>query len=187
MSTGYQIKDQSALYFLTFQVVDWIDVFTRQNYQDLVIESLDFCQKNKGLQVFAYVVMSNHLHLIVNSPMGELSDTIRDFKRFTSNNILAAIKNNVESRREWMLERFENHAQRHKRNTHYQLWTHSNHAEVLYSNPFIEQKLIYIHNNPVKAGIVKNPEDYLYSSARNYAGLDNLMDVVLLAVRWKTY
>jgi len=68
MSTGYQIVDQSALYYLTLQVVDWIDIFTRQVYRDIVIESLKFCQQNKNLQIFGYVIMSNHIHLIANSP-----------------------------------------------------------------------------------------------------------------------
>ena len=82
MSTGYHI-DQQALHYLTIQVVDWIDVFTRKAYRDIVIDSLQFCQKHKGLQIFGYVIMSNHIHLIANSPQGELSNTVRGFKKFT--------------------------------------------------------------------------------------------------------
>jgi REP element-mobilizing transposase RayT len=84
MSTGYQIKDQSALYYLTIQVINWIDVFTRQVYRDIVIDSLWFCQLDKGLQIFAYVIMSNHVHLIANRGNGELSNTLRDFKIYQS-------------------------------------------------------------------------------------------------------
>ena len=81
MSTGYQIKDQEALHYLTLQIVDWIDLFSRKVYRDIVLESIRY-QQNKGLQVFGYVIMSNHVHLICNSPEGKLSDTIRDLKKF---------------------------------------------------------------------------------------------------------
>ncbi|HCX99454.1 MAG TPA: hypothetical protein DG754_04865, partial [Bacteroidales bacterium] len=79
----------------------------------------------------------------------------------------------------------EYHAKFKGKQTH-QLWTHENHAEHLYSQKFIEQKVQYIHNNPVRSGIVANPEDYLYSSARNYAGLESVIDVIEVDFRWKT-
>jgi REP element-mobilizing transposase RayT len=167
--------------------VDWIDVFTRPIYRDIAIDSLKYCQKNKGLQVFGYVIMSNHIHLIANSPDGHLSDTLRDFKKFTAKTIIANIKESDESRREWMLNRFEFNAQRHSRNENYQEWTHENHAIILYSNDFIQEKLDYIHNNPVRARIVEKPEDYLYSSARNYADLDSILEVAFVELKWKTY
>ena len=159
MSTGYQIQNQSALHYLTFQVVDWIDVFTRQIYRNIVLESLRYCQQNKGLQIFGFVIMSNHIHLIANSPQGELSNTIRDFKKFTAKNIIESIANNNESRKDWMLNRFQFNAQRHSRNENYQLWTHENHAVVIYSPEFAREKLEYLHNNPVRAGLVRKPED----------------------------
>jgi REP element-mobilizing transposase RayT len=187
MTTGYRIEDQSALYFLTLSVVGWIDIFSRQRYRDIVIESLKYCQQNLGLQVFAYVIMTNHIHLIVNSPMGNLSATIRELKKFTSKEIIKSIKSDVESRREWMLELFQKYALQHKRNKTYQFWTHDNHAVLLYSNSFIESRLTYLHENPVRAGWVENPEDYLYSSATNYAGKTSLLDVILLDISWKTF
>jgi len=187
MSTGYQIEDQSALYYLTLQVVDWIDVFTRQIYRDIVIDSLKYCQQKKGLQIFGYVIMSNHIHLIANSPDGHLSETLRDFKKFTARTIISAIKEGNESRRDWMLNRFEFNAKQHSRNENYQLWTHENHAVILYSNDFIQEKLEYLHNNPVRARIVEKPEEYLYSSARNYADLDGLLDIAFITMKWKTY
>lgn len=90
------------------------------------------------------------------------------------------MKNLSESRRDWILKRFEFAAQRHKRNSNYQIWTHENHAVELYSRDFLMQKLNYIHMNPVRAGIVYNPEDYVYSSARNYAGLPARLQIDLL-------
>ncbi len=180
MTTGYQIKEQDGLYFLTLQIVDWVDIFTRPIYRDIVIESLKYAQENKGLQVFAYVIMSNHIHLVAHSSICKLSDTIRDIKKYTSKKIIEAIGLVPESRREWLLNQFRFNASKHKRNTNYQVWTHENHAVILYSNNFIAEKIEYIHNNPVRAMIVQNPEDYLYSSARNYASLSAMLDIELL-------
>ena len=187
MSTGYQIRDQPALHYLTIQVADWIDVFTMQIYRNIILDSLRYCQKNKGLQIFGYVIMPNHIHIIANSPNGELSNTLRDFKKFTAKNIIACISNDNESRKEWMLNRFEYNAQRHSRNENYQMWTHENHALVIYSPQFAMEKLEYLHNNPVRAGFVRKPEDYVYSSASNYAGTESLLEIVKLDKLWKTY
>ena len=187
MPTGYQIKDQEQLHFLTLQVVRWVDVFTRAIYRDIIIDSLLYCQRNKGLQIFAYVIMSNHIHLLVQSSTGELSETLRDFKSFTAKQILQQIETGNESRRKWMLKIFREEANKHARNSKYQFWTHENHAEYIYSDKFINQKLDYIHNNPVKAEIVVNPEEYRYSSAANYAGQEALLDVEILTTKWKTY
>jgi REP element-mobilizing transposase RayT len=112
MPTGYQIKNQSAAYYLTFQVVFWIDLFTRQAYRDIVIESLRYCQKEKGLEIFAWVIMSNHIHLLARSSNNDLSGTIRDFKKFTSKAIIDKITSANESRKEWMLRLFKHAAGR---------------------------------------------------------------------------
>ena len=186
VSTGYQIKDQSALYFLTFQVVQWADIFTRKIYRDIIIDSFKYCSNQKGLEIYAYVIMSNHVHLLARSTKEDLSGTIRDFKRHTSNRILEAVQTSEESRRDWLLLIFRYAARKHSRNEKFQVWTHENHAEEIFSNKFIEQKIEYIHNNPVRAGFVENPEDYLYSSARCYVGLDAVFETELAVLRWKT-
>jgi len=178
MSTGYQIVEQDALHYVTFQVVSWVDLFTRKVYRDIVIDSLKYCQSNKGLEIYAFVIMSNHIHLLIRSDIGKLSDTIREFKSFTAKQILLAIDTESESRRDWMLNLFEFAARQHKRNEKYQIWTHENHAELIYSDKFIFQKINYIHDNPVRAGIVENPQDYLYSSARDFADKPCLLDIV---------
>ena len=177
MSTGFKTVNQDALHFITPTIINWVDLFTRKVYRDIVIDSLRYCQQNKGLEIFAFVVMSNHLHLLIRSKIGKLSDTIHDFKSFTAKQILQAIENGQESRREWMMNLFEFAAKRHKRNEKYQIWTHENHAEEIYSNDFIAQKIKYIHENPVRAGIVEKAEDYLYSSAKALAGLDCLLEM----------
>jgi REP element-mobilizing transposase RayT len=182
MSTGYQIEDQEGLYYLTFQIVDWVDIFTRRLYRDIVIDSFKYAIENKDFQLFAYVIMSNHIHLIAPSGAGNLSQTVGDIKKFTSKKIIDAIQTFPESRCEWLLNRFSFNAKQNKRNKNYQVWTHENHAIYLYSPEFIAEKLEYIHQNPVRAGIVVNPEDYLYSSARNYAGLESVLEIELLSL-----
>jgi putative transposase len=174
---AYKIEDQSAPHYLTFQVIDWVDVFSRKVYRDILIESMVFCRQSKGLEIYAYVIMTNHVHVIWRASNDNLSDVARDFKKFTARKIIETVQAGTESRQDWMLKRFEFAASSHVRNSIHQFWTHENHAVELFSNQFIEQKFNYIHQNPVRAGWVENPEDYLYSSARNYAGLSGLMEI----------
>lgn len=181
MTTGYKIESPSHPYFLTFQVIDWVDVFSRKVYRDIVLDSLDFCRRHKGMEIWAYVIMTNHIHAILSAKDGNLSDVIRDFKRFTATNILKTIQAIPESRKDWMLKRFEFAARSNVRSSQYQFWTHENHAEVIYSKDFFLQKMNYIHLNPVRAGWVEKPEDWYCSSLRNYLGLPapieiNVMD-----------
>lgn len=133
------------------------------------------------MELYAYVIMTNHIHLIarVKEPF-RLSDIVRDFKKFTANQLLPLMQQPAESRSDWMMKRFEFSAKSNARNSNYQLWTHENHAVELFTPAFIDQKFFYIHNNPVRAGIVDKPEDYLYSSARNYAGLKAMMEIDFL-------
>ncbi len=186
MPTGYQIKDQDKAHYVTLQVVEWVDIFTRKVYRDIIVDALNYCSRHKHLEVYGYVIMSNHVHLLVRSDYENLSGTLRDLKSFTSKQILKAIETGPESRDKWMLNIFKNAAIRHKRNSDYQVWTHENHAIELFSAKFVEQKLDYIHNNPVRAGLVESPEEYIYSSAKNYSGQDGLVDVVVLQKVWKT-
>jgi REP element-mobilizing transposase RayT len=186
MPTSYQIINQGNAHFLTLQIVSWVDIFTRKVYKEIIVDALNYCIKHKGLIVYAYVIMSNHVHIITQSDGDNLSGIIRDFKSFTSKEMLKYIKSGKESRDKWMLHIFKNAAIKHKRNALFQLWTHENHAIELYSPTFIETKLDYIHNNPVRAGIVNNAEDYLYSSTLNYADETGLVLVDTLSRRWKT-
>ena len=177
MSSGYQIEDPSATYFLTFQVIDWVDIFSRKIYRDIILESFDFCRKNKGLNIWAYIIMTNHVHCILSAKDDNLPDLIRDFKRFTATKIIETIDSNNESRKDWMFKRFEFAARRHMRNGQHQFWTHENHAEIIFTNKFLMQKISYIHMNPVRAGFVEKPEDWLYSSMRNYLELPSLIEI----------
>ena len=169
-SEGYKIRDQSATHFLTFSIMGWIDIFSRQRYRDIILESLTFCRLHKNLQIGAYVIMSNHIHTIWTAVNSNLSDIIRDFKGFTSKAITGAIKEEPESRRNWLLYMFQFYANRTAASVDFKVWTGNNHPEEIYSQSFLRTKLNYIHENPVRAGIVREASDYLYSSAADYEG-----------------
>ena len=130
--------------------------------------------------MFAYVIRSNYLHLVIQTAVGiELSDILRDFKKFTAIQIMKQIQEEVgESRREWLMYMFKHFAIKNKTGQDYQFWTHDNHPIVLYSPSVVSQKIAYIHNNPVRAGIVELPEAYIFSSAVYYVtGEQGVLDV----------
>jgi REP element-mobilizing transposase RayT len=183
VSRKYKIRNQDKLHFVTFTVIHWLDVFIRREYKDIFLDSLRYCQKNKGLEVCAYCIMSSHVHMIIGRNGEEsLEGIIRDIKKFTSVKIIEAIKANPQdSRKEWLVWLFERAGKNNSNNTRYQFWQQHNHPIELSTNEITDQKLEYIHQNPVEAGIVLRPEDYLYSSAINYAGMpEKLMEVILI-------
>jgi REP element-mobilizing transposase RayT len=175
MSRKYKILDQEKLYFVTFTVIDWIDVFIRDEYRSIIIDSIKYCQENKSLEVYGYCIMTSHVHMIIGTSNTNvvLEGIIRDMKSFTSRKIRAAMEDtNVvhESRLEWILRTMYNAGKFNANNRDFQFWQQHNQPIELSSNEMIDQKLDYIHLNPVAAGFVDQPEAWLYSSARDYAG-----------------
>ena len=178
MSTGFQINDQNGLYFLTLTIVDWVDIFTRAVYKDIIIDSLNYSIDHKGLEVYGYVIMTNHLHLMLRSASEiGLSNTLRDFKKFTGKSIVEAVNNEPESRREWIIHRFKWNAAQNERNSNHQIWQQTNHAVEIHSKEFFDQRLNYIHQNPVRTRIVDAAEDYVYSSAYELSGRGHKLKV----------
>ena len=182
MSRNYKFHNPEGTYFVTFAVVEWIDVFTRNKYKDIILDSLGYCQKEKGMEIFAWCIMTNHIHLIFRSIKGMKPEQILgDFKRFTSKTLVKTIKDNpAESRKKWMLKIFETCAKKTSNVKDYQFWRHDNKPVELWSKKVIDEKVNYIHNNPVKAGLVSKPEDYLYSSALDYCGMKGLLGGVVI-------
>jgi putative transposase len=169
MSRKYKFVDQSQLYFISTAIINWIDVFTRNTYKDILIDSLKYCQQHKDLDIYAYCIMTNHLHMIIGTRGRKMEDTLRDMKQYTARRILEEIKDNpTESRKDWMLWMFERAGKKNPGNEIYQFWQHDNHPIELTHTGMFKQKLDYIHDNPVTAGFVDKPEDWLYSSAKNY-------------------
>ena len=160
-----------------------MDVFTRPVYKRIIVESLKYCQTNKGLEIYAWVLMTNHLHMIAGTHDSVLiGDVLRDFKKFTSKNIVKAIEENEhESRKEWLMDRCWFRGANDSKIKNYKFWQDGSYVETIYSYEFYKEKLNYIHMNPVRQEIVERPEEYLYSSARNYYGEKGLIDVTIIA------
>jgi len=188
MGSNLTIREKHKPYFLTMTVVGWIDVFTRNKHKLIILNALKYCQEHKGLIILGWCLMSNHLHLIATTEGdNHLSDVVRDFKKFTSKKIVSEILEGTESRKRWMIANFYYAGKYLNRVKNYKLWRDGNHALIIYSPSFFYQKLNYIHNNPVKAMIVEKPEEYLFSSARNYASKEALLDIVIESQRLVTY
>ncbi|MBC7485579.1 MAG: transposase [Cytophagaceae bacterium] len=168
-------------HFVTFTTVNWVDFFIRKEYRSVLIKSMAYCQQHKGLKVYAYCIMTSHVHLIISSNGVYKEDTIRDFKRYTSwcsNKLLTAEDTNYESRKEWMLWMIQRAGKKKTNINCFQFWQYGSHPMELFSDKVFYQKMDYIHLNPVVSGFVCQPEDWLYSSARNYAGLPSLIQLV---------
>jgi len=164
MGFKYAIRS-NKLHFLTHTIVEWIDVFTRKELAEIVVNSLNYCIENKGLEVSAWCLMPSHLHMIATTTDGAtegLSGVMRDFKKFTSLEIVRTIPEIKESRKKWLMRHFQTGP------NSFQVWQEGMHPIVLFTKKFTYQKLNYIHNNPVKAGIVYEPQHYLLSSAGDY-------------------
>ena len=185
MSSKYKVADDSQPHFLTFTVLQWIDVFSRECYRETLLESLTYCIANKGLRLHAWVIMSNHIHLVASMKDGHsMSGFVRDFKKFTAKKIVSAVNSNpAESRREWMMRAFSRAGQFNNNNEIVQFWEQDYHPIVLSTPGRLAQRMAYLHQNPVRAGIVWEPQDYKYSSAGDYIlGKEGLLPLVKLEV-----
>ncbi len=182
MGHKYAFRDSAQLHFVSFATVNWIDVFIRRQYCEIIVDSLKYCIENKGLELYAWCIMSSHVHLIISRENGDLSDIIRDMKRHTAKKILALIADDVEeSRREWMLWMFGRAGKWNNNNEKYQFWQQDNHPIELMTNEMLMQRLNYLHNNPVVSGAVSEPQHYLYSSACDYCGEKGLLPIIMVS------
>ena len=164
MGFAYKITNQHNTHFITCTVYQWVDVFSRKAYADIFLDSIRYCQQAKGLKVYGWVIMTNHVHLIIGSDEQCLSDVIRDFKKYTATQIVKSIASNErESRKHWLLWLL-------RKGESICFWEEGYHGEEIWSQGFLESKLDYIHLTPVRAGIVEKSEEYLYSSSCDYYG-----------------
>ena len=182
MSSKYKILEHQSPHFITFATVQWVDALTRPEYKHIILDSLRYCQKEKGLVLNAYVIMSNHVHLIASAKNGHnLSDILRDLKKYTSKQLVQEITNNTqESRKSWILWLFKSAGLNNSNNKDFQFWQQDNRPIQLSTNEMIDQRLEYIHQNPVKEELVWEPEHYAFSSAINYSGKRGLLEVELI-------
>ena len=181
MSEKYKFYDPDGLYFITTTIVGWVDIFTKELHREILLDSLRYCQKHKGLIIHAWVIMSNHAHFIISrSGTKTPGQILNDFKVYTSIEMIKSLKSGHDSRKSWLLNIFSEEAKRTRRALNYKVWRDGNHPVLLDDNKKIQQRLDYLHDNPVRAGIVSHCEDYVYSSAIDYSGGKGLLELELI-------
>ncbi len=178
MSRKYKFHDNDKLYFISFATVHWIDVFIREEYNRIIIDSWKHCQEKRGLEIYGWCIMTNHVHMIIGSKQDKLEDIIRDMKKHTSSELKTEIKNHPqESRKEWIIWMMERAGKKNSNNKDWQFWQQHNKPLEITSQEMFDEKLVYIHQNPVQAGFVTREEDWKYSSARDFCGMKGLVSL----------
>ena len=172
--SNYKILEGTAPHFLTCTIIRWLPLFERSDLATIVLDSLRFLQREKRIVLFAYVIMKDHLHLLASS--NDLSKEVGELKSFTARKIIDTLKTQNSSQLLDMLRRAK---LQHKRDREFQVWQEGSHPQGIQGNEMMRQKIEYIHNNPVRKGIVLEAVEWEYSSARNYAGQKGLIDVTI--------
>jgi putative transposase len=167
----YHFTDVTQPHFMTCTVLHWIPVFTRPEAVEILLDSLRHLSKD-GLRLYAYVILENHMHILAQSD--DLRVDMQRFKSYTSKQTLAFLSENSVSK---ILDQLAFYKKAHKGDRLYQFWQEGVHPELVQGDQMMRQKIEYIHNNPVARGYVDQPEHWRYSSARNYAGRDGLIEI----------
>jgi len=168
----YKFANEPVPHFLTCTVLNWLPVFTRKQTVQILADSLAFLNKDTGFRVYAYVFLENLIHLIADSP--QLEKDMMRFKSFTAKKILVYLDEHAPPA---FVHQFDVFKKSTKSDRERQFWQEGSHPIVVDMPNIFDQKLEYIHYNPVARGYVERPEHWCYSSARNYAGLDSDVDV----------
>jgi REP element-mobilizing transposase RayT len=163
MRSRYRINNENAAHFITSTIVEWLPVFTTAACCDIVVRSFEYCRQHKELRTHAWVILDSHFHAIVSGP--NLAEILRDLKKFTAHEILDQLK--LEGRH-WLLNQLAYFCAAHKTKSDHQVWQEGVHPQSITTDEIMLQKLEYLHNNPVKRGLVASPEHWVYSSAHEW-------------------
>jgi len=166
------IPGDTSPYLLTATTVNWLPLFNNPTIAEIIFDSLRFLQAHNRLTIYAYVLMENHLHLIASAEI--LEKEIANFKSFTARK---SIDHYLSGENSFILEQLAFHKIPHRIDRDYQFWQQGVHPQQIQSTAMLHQKIEYMHHNPVRRGYVELPEHWRYSSARNYAGMEGLLDV----------
>ena len=165
LSALKQNQKFSSVYFITIKTINGIHIFKRKEYFDIILSSLEYCQKSKGLLIWAYTIIINHLHLVFKIKSGfNAHETIGDFKKFTANQILKQLKkdNEFEILKKLRYTTIQNKKQKHK------IWKSSCYPRAIISEKFLTQKIDYTDFNAVRHGIINDIEKYPHTSYHNH-------------------
>jgi putative transposase len=178
MSRKYKFRDNDKLYFISFACVGWVDVFIRNEYREVILESWRYCQREKDLEIYAWVIMTSHVHMIIGSKGRAMDKIVGEMKSYTSRQLRKMIEgHNHESRKEWMLEIFYTAGNLGSNTKDWQFWRQDNKPIEIDNDTKFYEILEYVHQNPVEAGFVRKAEDYVYSSAGDFYGMPGLVEL----------
>jgi REP element-mobilizing transposase RayT len=176
--TSYKVYETEHPYFMTCSIVDWLPLFSIPAVAEIVLNSLKFHQEKRDFTLFAYIIMENHIHLIAQSK--ELKKCMRTLKSFTAREIVDNLK--VEGH-DFYLKKLKELKLVHHRDSEFQIWNEGYHPKQIRSDKMMEQKITYIHQNPVKRGYVEEAAHWRYSSYKNYLGKEGLIPVTVAFMR----
>lgn len=178
MSRKYKFYNKEGLYFVSFATVYWIDVFVREQYFEKLVESLDYCRIEKGMEIYCWCIMPSHVHLIFKAKENNPGELLKSFKTYTSKALQKAIEEHgQESRKDWLLWLMKRAGEKNSNITNRQFWQQNNKPIELWSEEVIDQKVDYIHNNPILSGFVLEAHHWKYSSAIDYSGGKGVLNI----------
>ena len=168
----YKIYEPTYPHFVTCTVLHWIPLFTRQESVQIIIDSLKFLQQKDNLKLYAYVILENHLHMVVQS--NDIDKSMKAFKQYTAKALLELLKKeNVKM----ILDQLQFYKKAHHKATDYQVWEEGYQPKLIQTDAMMISKIKYIHQNPVKRGYVDEERHWRYSSARDYVGEKGLIEI----------
>ena len=168
----YKIYEPTYPHFVTCTILNWLPIFTRKESVDIIIQSLKYLQKEENLRLYAYVILENHIHLIVQSD--DIGKSMRHFKSFTAKELLKLLQ---KEKAEILLKQFRFYKKAHKKNKTYQIWQEGYQPKLIQTDSMMISKINYIHQNPVKRGYVDEAKHWRCSSARDYEDIKGLIEV----------
>ncbi len=178
MSRNYKFYNKEGLYFVSFATINWIDVFVRDEYFMAVANSLSWCRKEKGMEIYSWCIMPSHVHLVFRAKDANPGELLKSLKTYTSKLLKAMIEGNPqESRKEWILWFMQRAGLKNSNVKGMQFWQQHNKPVELWSPDVIDQKVEYIHQNPVIAGFVTEAHYWKYSSAIDYSGGKGVLEI----------
>ena len=170
--TRYKIYEPTHPHLVTCTILHWLPIFTRQESVDIILNSLKFLQKQDNLKLHAYVILENHLHMVLRSD--DLQKSMESFKKFTAREILKLLqRENAKT----ILDQFAFYKKAHRKEKTYQVWEEGYQPKLIQSEAMLKVKIDYIHYNPVKRGYVDSAVHWRYSSARDYEGGYGLIEI----------
>ncbi len=163
---------------MTLSIVNGIELFLNHDFRISVIESIKYCQRNKGLEVNAWCLTPNKLYMIAKATGGiQLSSIICDLKKFTSKAILKQLKGATDEQSAFLLKQFKKAASKHRKPLEHKVWEEGYYPDELFSPDYILQKLNFIHVNPIEQGKIKRSWEFDFSSAKDYSGINGSINV----------